>query len=91
MKERKTKMKINFDKKTVGTCIEKLTVGSTFFSKRTGTDEIGLYMVIDKSSGLFLDKHQGKVMAVNLATGQIRTFKASQKVEPIKAEVILPK
>lgn len=54
-------------------------------------NEIGLYMVLDKNSGVFLDSYRNNIMAVNLSTGQIRAFPGSQKVEPVDAEVILPK
>lgn len=80
-------MKINCGKKEVGVYIYKLVVGTAFFSKRSGTDEIGLYMVVDKNSGVFLDSYQNNIMAVNLATGQIRAFKNYLKVEPVDAEV----
>lgn len=80
-------MKINLDKKTLGIYITKLTVGSTFLSKRSNTDEVGLYMVVDKKSGVFLDSYRDNIMAVNLASGQIRAFDKSRKVEPIDTEV----
>lgn len=84
-------MKVNYDKKEAGVYLCKLVVGTTFFSKRSGTDEIGLYMVVDKNSGIFLDSYRNNIMAVNLATGQIRAFNGSQKVEPVDAEVNLSK
>lgn len=37
-------------------------------------NEIGLYMILDKNSGVFLDSYQSNIMAVNLSTGQIRAF-----------------
>ena len=85
-------MKINWDgKKEKGIYICELKVGSTFFSKRKGKDEIGLYMILDKNSGVFLDSYKNNIMAVNISTGQIRAFPGSQKVEPVEAEVNLPK
>ena len=85
-------MKVNWgEKKEMGTYLFDLKVGSTFFSKRKGINEIGLYMVLDKNSGVFLDSYRNNIMAVNLSTGQIRAFPGTQKVEPINAEVILPK
>ena len=85
-------MKVNWgEKKEIGSYIFDLKVGSTFFSKRRGINEIGLYMVLDKNSGVFLDSYRNNIMAVNLSTGQIRAFPGTQKVEPINAEVILPK
>lgn len=84
-------MKVNYDKKETGVYLYKLAVGIAFFSKRSGTDEIGLYMVVDRNSGIFLDSYRNNIMAVNLATGQIRAFNGSQKVEPVDAEVNLSK
>lgn len=48
-------------------------------------------MIVDKNSGVFLDSYKNKIMAVNLATGQIRAFNVDQKVEPVDAEVNLSK
>lgn len=48
-------------------------------------------MVVDRNSGIFLDSYRNNIMAVNLATGQIRAFNGSQKVEPVDAEVNLSK
>ena len=85
-------MKINWgEKKEIGSYLFDLKVGSTFFSKRKGINEIGLYMVLDKNSGVFLDSYRNNIMAVNLSTGQIRAFPGTQKVEPTNAEVILKK
>lgn len=82
-------MKINWgEKKEKGSYLYELKVSSTFFSKRKGMNEIGLYMVLDKNSGVFLDSYRNNIMAVNLSTGQIRAFPESQKVEPVDAEVI---
>ena len=85
-------MKVNWgEKKEMGSYLFDLKVGSTFFSKRKGINEIGLYMVLDKNSGVFLDRYRNNIMAVNLSTGQIRAFNGHQKVEPVDAEVNLPK
>ena len=48
-------------------------------------------MVVDKNSGVFLDSYRNNIMAVNLATGQIRAFNGSQRVKPVDAEVNLSK
>ena len=84
-------MKINYDKKETGVYLSQLAVGTAFFSKRSSTDEIGLYMVVDEHSGVFRDIYRNNIMAVNLSTGQIRVFSENQKVEPVDAEVIFPK
>lgn len=84
-------MKVIYDKKETEVYLYQLVVGTAFFSKRSSTDEIGLYMVVDKNSGVFLDSYKNNIMAVNLSTGQIRAFNGHQKVEPANAEVIFPK
>ena len=84
-------MKVNYDKKETGVCLYKLATGTAFSAKRSSTNEVGLYMVIDQNSGVFLDSFRNNIMAVNLATGQIRAFYVDQKVEPVDAEVNLSK
>lgn len=84
-------MKVNFNNTQNYVHAYKLMVGSTFTAKRSGMDEIGLYIKIDKRSGVFPERYRENVMAVNLATGQIRAFNGSQKVEPVDAEVNLSK
>lgn len=84
-------MKVIYDKKETEVYLSQLVVGTAFFSKRSSTDEIGLYMVLNKNSGVFLDSYRNNIMAVNLATGQIRVFSENQKVEPVDAEVNIPK
>ena len=84
-------MKVIYDKKETVVYLSQLVVGTAFFSKRSSTDEIGLYMVVDKNSGVFLDSYRNNILAVNLSTGQIRAFNGHQKVEPVDAEVNIPK
>lgn len=55
--------------------------------KRSGMDEIGLYIKIDKRSGVFPECYRENVMAVNLATGQVRAFPGDAKVKQVNAEV----
>ena len=85
------KMKVNYGKKETGVYISNLITGTAFSAKRSNTDEVGLYMVVDKNSGVFLDSYRNNIMAVNLVTGQIRAFNGNQKVEPVDAEVNLSK
>lgn len=82
-------MKVNFDKKQIEVYAYKLIVGSTFIAKRSGVDEIGVYIKIDKRSGVFPERYRENVMAVNLATGQVRAFAGDAKVQPVNAEVNL--
>ena len=84
-------MKVNWGEKETGVYLYKLTTGTAFSAKRSSINEVGLYMVIDQNSGVFLDSYKNKIMAVNLATGQIRAFYVEQKVEPVDAEVNLSK
>lgn len=46
-------MKVNFNNTQNYVYAYKLMVGSTFIAKRSGMDEIGLYIKIDKRSGVF--------------------------------------
>lgn len=84
-------MKVNWGEKEIGSYLSELKAGSTFFPKRKGMNEIELYMVLDKNSGVFIYSFRNNIMAVNLSTGQIRAFSENQRVEPVDAEVILPK
>lgn len=81
-------MKVNFNNTQNYVYAYELMVGSTFTAKRSGVDEVGLYIKIDKNSGVFLSRYREKnVMAVNLATGQVRAFAEDVKVIPVNAEV----
>ena len=82
-------MKVNFDKKQIEVYAYKLTVGSTFIAKRSGVDEIGVDIKIDKRSGVLPERYRENVMAVNLATGQVRAFAGDAKVQPVNVEVNL--
>lgn len=80
-------MKVNFEKEVTGVKVSKLSTGETFITDRKSTKEKGLYMVVDKSSGL-ASIGRDFVLAVNLASGQLRKFTNEFFVEPISAEVI---
>lgn len=80
-------MKVNFNNTQNYIYAYKLMVGSTFTAKRSGIDEIGLYIKIDKRSGVFPERYRENVMAVNLATGQVRAFPRDAKVKQVNAEV----
>ena len=83
-------MKINFENEVVGTPINNINVGETFFAQRRSVKEIGLYMKIDGSSGLVRNRC-GHSYAINLASGQLREFKSDICVEKVLAEVNFPK
>lgn len=80
-------MKVNFNNTQNYVYAYKLMVGSTFIAKRSSMDEIGLYIKIDKRSGVFPERYRENVMAVNLATGQVRAFAGDVKVKQVNAEV----
>lgn len=70
-------MKVNKTEAQRTTYIEDLLVGQTFTAPRVDKrmkSEIGYYMKIDKSSGIFTGVRQIEVIAVNLETGQVRKF-----------------
>ena len=69
--------------------IDSLRCGDAFMTKRKShTDEIGLYMVVDRSSGLS-PQMNNKILTVNLATGQLRPFPMDFPVEPVEADVVI--
>ena len=69
--------------------IDSLECGAAFLTKRKSrADEIGIYMVVDRSSGL-TPQINNKILAVNLATGQLRQFPLDFPVEPVDADVVI--
>lgn len=69
--------------------IDSLRCGAAFLTKRKShADEIGIYMVVDRSSGLS-PQMNNKILAVNLATGQLRPFPMDFPVEPVDADVVI--
>lgn len=83
-------MKINFENDVIGTPINNINVGETFFIQRKSVEEIGLYMKIDGGSGL-VRYRRGCSYAINLANGQLREFESDICVEKVIAEVNFPK
>ena len=69
--------------------IDSLRCGEALMTKRKShADEIGLYMVVDRSSGLS-PQMNNKILTVNLATGQLRPFPMDFPVEPVEADVVI--
>ena len=69
--------------------IDSLRCGEAFMTKRKShADEIGLYMVVDRSSGLS-PQMNNKILTVNLATGQLSPFPMDFPVEPVEADVVI--
>lgn len=83
-------MKINFENEVVGTPINNINVGETFFAQKRCVKEIGLYMKIDKNSNL-IQNRCGYSYAINLSNGQLREFESDICVEKVLAEVNFPK
>lgn len=80
-------MKVNFAASN-GIYIGELTVGTPFLADRKSEKGKGLYMKIDKSSGLMRNQFTTNVFAVNLETGQLREFNHCSMVEKVNAEII---
>ena len=69
--------------------IDSLKCGEAFMTKRKShADEIGLYMVVDRNSGLTTQMNN-KILVVNLATGQLRALPMDFLVEPVDADVVI--
>ena len=80
-------MKVNFSSGNV-IYIGELAVGTPFLADRKSEKGKGLYMKIDKSSGLMRNQFTTNVFAVNLETGQLREFNHCSMVEKVNAEII---
>ena len=83
-------MKVNFASGNV-IYVGELTVGTPFIADRKSEKGKGLYMKIDKSSGLMRNQFTTNVFAVNLETGQLREFNHCSMVEKANAEIIFTK
>ena len=80
-------MKVNFGQENYTVRIDSLLVGSCFMCDRTKGQGRGVYMVVDKNNGIISSLQKGKIIAVNLESGQLRPFDTSAMVEPINAQV----
>jgi len=80
-------MKVNQTNKKDLVAINELTVGTPFMASRTSDKGNGFYMKVDSFSGLIRGIDNSLCVAVNLETGQLRTFFYNFKVEPIDAEI----
>ena len=86
-------MKTRNENRVPQKAINTLFVGECFAAKRSGSNENGIYLKIDKNSGnlfnLMFVKDAQCNLAVNLETGQLRNFNSSTKVTPLtQAEVV---
>lgn len=83
-------MKVNFSS-VHGVYVGELAVGTPFLADRKSEKCKGLYMKIDKSSGLMKNQFTTNSFAVNLETGQIRMFDHCALVEKANAEIVFIK
>ena len=79
-------MKVNFSEKVVGVAISRVSIGDTFLADRKSSNEEGLYMKVDRSSGL-ANIGISHCLAVNLQSGQLRKFDRNVIVTPAETEV----
>ena len=79
-------MKVNFSEKVIGVTISRLSVGDTFLADRKSSNEVGLYIKVDRSSGL-ATIGSNHCLAVNLQSGQLRKFDRNVIVTPAETEV----
>lgn len=80
-------MKVNFGQENYTVRVDSLLVGSYFMCDRTKGQGRGVYMVVDANNGVISSLRKGKIIAVNLESGQLRPLDPSAKVEPINAQV----
>lgn len=65
-----------------------IPVGTPFIADRKSEKGKGLYMKIDKNSGLMKNQFSSNVYAVNLETGQLREFVWTAGVEVAEAKIV---
>ena len=70
-------MTVNFSSSNL-TYVGELAVGTPFLADRKSEKGRGLYMKIDKNSGVMRNQLAASSFAVNLETGQIREFSLSK-------------
>ena len=80
-------MKVNFTSSNA-IRIGELAVGTPFLADRKSEKSRGIYMKIDKNSGLMRNQLCSRTLAVNLETGQLREFDHSVMVEKTNAEIV---
>ena len=73
--------------------INELLSGECFTTKRSTSQEDGIYLKIDKKSGTIIADRIARdlqyIVAVNLQTGQLRRFEYNKLVTPLtEAEVV---
>ena len=68
--------------------VGELAVGTPFLADRKSEKGRGLYLKVDKNSGLMRNQFTASSFAVNLETGQLREFDHRTVVEKANAEII---
>ena len=86
-------MKIRNENRVPQKTVYELVIGECFTAKRSGSKEDGIYLKIDKNSGIIVSDRFAKnvqyILAVNLETGQLRKFNYDAKVTPLtEAEIV---
>ena len=86
-------MKTRNENKTVLVKIFDLNSGDCFTTKRTNSQENGVYVRIDKKSGAIISDRLVRdpqyVLALNLETGQLRKFNYDTTVTPLPAAEVV--
>lgn len=80
-------MKVNFASSN-SIYVGELAVGTPFLANRKSEKGRGLYMKVDKNSGLMRNQSLANAFAVNLETGQLREFDHYSVVEKVNAEIV---
>lgn len=86
-------MKTRNENKTVLVKVIDLNSGDCFTTKRTSTQENGIYVKVDKKSGAIISDRLARdpqyVLALNIETGQLRKFSYDAKVTPLPAAEVV--
>lgn len=86
-------MKTRNENKTVLVKMIELSSGDCFTTKRTNSQENGIYVRIDKNSGAIISDRLVRdpqyIVALNLETGQLRKFNYDTKVTPLPAAEVV--
>lgn len=93
-------MKVNFcDEAINGVNVGTLGIGKTFCDhRRSNPDQIALYMVVDSNNAYVnrsklnnISVYLSSILAINLATGQLKAYRPDDKVFPVDVEINVPR
>ena len=86
-------MKTRNENKTVLAKVIDLSSGDCFTTKRTNSQENGIYRKVDKKSGAIISDRLARdpqySLALNIETGQLRKFIYDTKVIPLLAAEVI--